>query len=177
METSGVQVPDPETLGQSQPGGEVLGVLHLDKQQPCLAFGARIEVLRAGRHCVVPFVQDLSSSHLLLQAVLILLLLHAVHVGQLHVPLGVEGVLGEVDVVEVGVHVEPRGAKVVGSGDVWHDALPSPPDLLQPHPHVPVPGFLRAWPSRLQLLAPKAPLEDPTKSRHCFHPVEHGGVG
>ena len=40
VETSGVQVPDPQTLGQSQPGGEVLGVLHLDEQQPCLAFGA-----------------------------------------------------------------------------------------------------------------------------------------
>ena len=32
VETSGVQVPDPETLGQGQPGGEVLGVLHLDEQ-------------------------------------------------------------------------------------------------------------------------------------------------
>ena len=38
VETSGVQVPDPETLGQCQPGGEVLRVLHLDEQQPCLAF-------------------------------------------------------------------------------------------------------------------------------------------
>ena len=40
VETSGVQVPDPETLGQGQPGGEVLGVLHLDEQQPRPAFGA-----------------------------------------------------------------------------------------------------------------------------------------
>ena len=48
VETSGVQVPDPETLGQGQPGGEVLGVLHLDEQQPHLALAPRIEVLRAG---------------------------------------------------------------------------------------------------------------------------------
>ena len=32
VETSGVQVPDAEALGQGQPGGEVLGVLHLDEQ-------------------------------------------------------------------------------------------------------------------------------------------------
>ena len=44
VEPAGIQVPDSETLGQSQPGGEVLGVLHLDEQQPCLALLPRVEV-------------------------------------------------------------------------------------------------------------------------------------
>ena len=38
--SSSIKIPDVETLGQSQPCGEVLGVLHLDEQQPCLALGA-----------------------------------------------------------------------------------------------------------------------------------------
>ena len=78
----------------------------------------------------------------------------------------------EVDVVEIGVHVEPGGAKVVGPGDLGHDALPAPPDLLQPHPHVPVPGLLRTWPPWFQLLQPQTPLQDPAESRHCLHSVE-----
>ncbi len=58
---------------------------------------------------------------------------------QYDVLLRVERMLLEIDVLEVGVHVEPGAAEVVGARDVGNDALPAAADLLQTHPHVPVP--------------------------------------
>jgi hypothetical protein len=55
----------------------------------------------------------------------------------------VERVLLEVNVLKVGVHVEARAAKVIGARDVGHDALSAGADLIQAHPHVPVPHLER----------------------------------
>ena len=48
--------------------------------------------------------------------------------------------------MEVGVHVEARGAEVVGARHVRDEALAAAADLGQPHPHVPVPGLVRRGP-------------------------------
>ena len=49
--TPGIQIPDTETLGQGQPGGEVLGVTHRDEQDVAGAPGRprRPELLIARR--------------------------------------------------------------------------------------------------------------------------------
>ena len=58
---------------------------------------------------------------------------------KLDIPFRVDGVLLEVDVLEVRVHVEAGRSEVVGPGDVRHEALAAFPDVLEPHPHVPIP--------------------------------------
>ena len=64
---------------------------------------------------------------------------------KLHISEGVEGSLLEVDIMEVGVHVQPGGAEVVGPGDVGDQTFSPSPDLRKPHPHIPVPGLADIW--------------------------------
>jgi len=45
----------------------------------------------------------------------------------------------EVNVLEVGVHVQAGRAEVVGPGNVRHQTLAAVANVLEPHPHVPVP--------------------------------------
>lgn len=41
--------------------------------------------------------------------------------------------------MKVAIHVEANNTKVVGSGDIWDDALSAPALFGHPHPYVPVP--------------------------------------
>ena len=50
-----------------------------------------------------------------------------------------DGMLFEVEVLKVGVHVEPLGAKVESATDVGNNALPIFAYKVCSHPHVPVP--------------------------------------
>ncbi len=65
------------------------------------------------------------------------------NVGQPDIGISIEVVLIEVDVLEVGVHVDAGGSEVVGARDVGDHALPALPNLVQAHPHVPVPHLKR----------------------------------
>uniref|UniRef100_A0A6B0UDV3 Putative secreted protein n=1 Tax=Ixodes ricinus TaxID=34613 RepID=A0A6B0UDV3_IXORI len=102
---------------------------------------------------------------------LVVVLLDAVNLLHLHVGLSVEGVLLEVDVLEVGVHVESGRPKVVRPRDVWNDALPALAHVWQAHPHVPVPELFRGGPAWLELVLVEASLQDPAQARHGLHPV------
>lgn len=66
-----------------------------------------------------------------------------VEIAQFDVGQSVERVLLEVRVLEVRVHVEARGAEVVGPRHVRDDALAATADLSETHPHVPVPHLKR----------------------------------
>ena len=61
---------------------------------------------------------------------------------KLHISEGVEGSLLEVNIMEVGVHVQPGGPEVVSPGDVGDKTFSPSPDLRKSHPHVPVPGLV-----------------------------------
>ena len=54
----------------------------------------------------------------------------------------VDGVLLEVALVEVRIHVQPGGSKVEGARDVWDDALPTFTNAVCSHPHIPVPQLV-----------------------------------
>ena len=64
-----IQVPDMQTLGQGQPGGEVLGVLHGDEQD--VGFGSSLgeEFKITGRHVRVG--EDIGLTQFILQQLLI----------------------------------------------------------------------------------------------------------
>ena len=66
--------------------------------------------------------------------------------------------------MKVGVHVETRGAKVIGSRHVRNQTLSTSPHLGQPHPHVPVPGLVRCWPPWLQFTSVQTPLQHPAQT-------------
>lgn len=66
--------------------------------------------------------------------------------------------------MEVAVHVEAHDAKVIGSGNIWDDALSAPALFRHPHPHVPVPqlgsqNVMKA--TRLELIGTPAHSSDP----------------
>ena len=65
--------------------------------------------------------------------------LSPVNIFQLDVPFGVEGMLLKVHVLKIGVHVETRGSEMVGTRDVWNNTFAAFANLVQPHPHIPVP--------------------------------------
>ena len=51
----------------------------------------------------------------------------------------VEGLFGEVALLEVGVHIETLGTEVEGARHIGYHTLTAFPHLRRPHPHVPVP--------------------------------------
>ena len=138
----GIQVPDVQTLGQGQPRAEILGVPHLDVEH--------VSRSALGQHAGLTgrVLEHGGPADLVVEQLLVVLVSHLLQPRQLHLRLRVEGVLAEVDVVKVGVHVEAGGAKVKRARDVGYDALPPAPHIAQPHPHVPVPGPVRASGSR-----------------------------
>ena len=62
-----------------------------------------------------------------------------VNISKLGVPFRVERMLLEIDVLKVGVHIQPGRAEVVRSRYIWDDTFTPFADLIQSHPHVPVP--------------------------------------
>ena len=65
--------------------------------------------------------------------------LSPVNIFQLDVPFGIEGMFFKVDILKIGVHVETRGSEMVGTRDVWNNTFAAFANLVQPHPHIPVP--------------------------------------
>ena len=53
----------------------------------------------------------------------------------------VEGSFFEVNILEVGVHVEAGCTEVICSGNVRNHALSTFSNIRQAHPHIPVPGL------------------------------------
>ena len=62
-----------------------------------------------------------------------------VNIFQLDVPFGIEGMFFKVHILKIGVHVETRGSEMVGTRDVWNNTFAAFANLVQPHPHIPVP--------------------------------------
>ena len=105
-----VKIPHVKALGQSEPGAEVLGVVHRDEQDVGLDV-LRTVLGKAGEELWVTRrldtrIKNFCLRQLKLQLLLIRVRVKTVHIEQLDVPDRVKGPFLEVDVVEVRVHVE-----------------------------------------------------------------------
>lgn len=111
--SSGIQVPHMETLGQCQPSGEVLGVLHGDEEDVSLVTGLGEELKITGRLFWIG--ENIGLTELKLQQLFIRLGVETINIVKFNISDGVEGPLFEIDIMKVCVHVEAGGSEVVGA--------------------------------------------------------------